>query len=230
MTRYVLLELSRGKLPDGTQFVSEENLRMRRKPQIATGEDETYGMGLETDKRWGVPIVHHGGSLFGYKSDWMILPDSGIGAVLLTNADNGGMLLHPFMRRFVEVVFDGKPEAVGDLDSAAANYRAFMAKERQRLAIPANKDEAAKLAARYTNNVLGNIAVEQQGVNTVFAFDGWKSSVGSRKNDDGTISFITIDLSVVKTPSSSKISDFQFGRQSRYTTLRAGSAKPSPFA
>jgi CubicO group peptidase (beta-lactamase class C family) len=86
MTRYVLLELSRGKLPDGTQFVSEENLLMRRKPQIATGEDETYGMGLETNSRWGVPIVHHGGSLFGYKSDWMILPDSGIGAVLLTSS------------------------------------------------------------------------------------------------------------------------------------------------
>jgi CubicO group peptidase (beta-lactamase class C family) len=193
MTRYVLLELSRGKLPDGTQFVSEENLLMRRKPQIATGEDETYGMGLETNSRWGVPIVHHGGSLFGYKSDWMILPDSGIGAVLLTNADNGGMLLYPFMRRLVEVVFDGKPEAVGDLDSAAANYRSFLSKERQRLAVPASKDEAAKLATQYTSDVLGNITVEHQGLNTVFAFDGWKSSVASRKNDDGTISFITID-------------------------------------
>ena len=193
MTRYVLLELSRGKLPDGTQFISEENLLIRRKPQIATGKDETYGMGLETNNEWGVAIVHHGGGLFGYKSDWMILPDSGIGAVLLTNADNGVMLLKPFMRRLVEVVFDGKPEAVDDLDSAAANYRELMAKERQRFAVPADKDEVAKLAAQYTSNVLGNIAVEKQGVNTVFAFDCWKSSVASRKNADGTVSFITID-------------------------------------
>jgi CubicO group peptidase (beta-lactamase class C family) len=193
MTRYVQLELSRGKLPNGEQLVSGENLLMRRKPQIATGEDETYGMGLEVNSRWGVPIVHHGGSLFGYKSDWMILPDSGIGAVLLTNADNGGMLLHPFMRRLVEVVFDGKPEAVGDVDSAAANHHALLAKERQRLTVPANEDEVSKLAENYNSSVLGRLKVERQGANTLFDFSGWKSTVASRKNDDGTISFITID-------------------------------------
>jgi CubicO group peptidase (beta-lactamase class C family) len=193
MTRYVQLELSRGKLPNGEQLVSEENLLMRRKAQIATGEDETYGMGLETNSRWGVPVVHHGGSLFGYKSDWMILPDSGIGAVLLTNADTGGMILHPFMRRLLEVVFDGKPEAVGDVDSAAANHHALLAKERQRLTVPASKDEVSKLADHYTSGALGDLRVEHQGANTLFAFSGWKSAVASRKNDDGTISFITID-------------------------------------
>jgi CubicO group peptidase (beta-lactamase class C family) len=193
MTRYVMLELSRGKLPNGEQLVSEENLLMRRKPQIATGEDETYGMGLETNTRWGVPIVHHGGSLFGYKSDWMILPDSGIGAVLLTNSDLGGMLLHPFMRRLLEVVFDGKPEAVGDVESSAANYHAFVSKERQRLTVPASKDEVSKLADHYSSNALGDLRVERQGQKTLFAFNGWNSSVASRKNDDGTISFILID-------------------------------------
>ena len=193
MTHYVQLELSRGKLPNGEQLVSQENLLMRRKPQIATGEDETYGMGLETNSRWGVPIVHHGGSLFGYKSDWMILPDSGIGAVLLTNADNGGMLLQPFMRRLVEVVFEGKPEAVGDVDSAAANYHAFLAKERARLTVPASAEEVSKLADHYTSSALGDLRVEHQGANTLFDFSGWKSTVATRKNDDGTISFITID-------------------------------------
>ncbi len=193
MTHYVQLELSLGKLPNGEQLVSEENLLMRRKPQIATGEDETYGMGLEINSRWGVPIVHHGGSLFGYKSDWMILPDSGIGAVLLTNADTGGMLLRPLMRRLVEVVFDGKPEAVGDVDSAAANYHALLAKERQRLTVPASQDEVSKLADHYSSSALGDLKVERDGANTVFAFSGWKSAVASRKNDDGTLSFITID-------------------------------------
>ena len=84
---------------------------MRREPQIPIGEDQTYGMGLEVNNHWGIPIVHHGGSLFGYKSDWMILPESGIGAVLLTNSDNGGSLLGPLMRRLVEIVYDAKPEA-----------------------------------------------------------------------------------------------------------------------
>jgi hypothetical protein len=31
---------------------------MRRKPQISTGEDSSYGMGLMEDKTWGVTVVH----------------------------------------------------------------------------------------------------------------------------------------------------------------------------
>ncbi|HUI53985.1 MAG TPA: serine hydrolase domain-containing protein [Bryobacteraceae bacterium] len=193
MTRYALLELSRGKLPDGQQFVSEENLLMRRKPQISTGEDQSYGMGLWNNNHWGIPIVHHGGSMFGYKSDWMILPDSGIGAVLLTNSDNGGMLLGPFMRRLVEVVFDGKPEAVASVDTDAANYRTLLAKERARLVVPASAEEVAKLANHYSNAALGNIFVKRSGAKTVFAWDGGESEMATRKNDDGTISFITVD-------------------------------------
>src|SRR5215467_6859965 len=111
LIRYVELEITQGKLPDGKQLVSAGNLLARRAPQIATGEDVTYGMGLTVDRTYAIPVVHHGGSMAGYKSDIMLLPDSGIGAVLLTNSDNGGMMLRPFMRRLLEVVFDGKLEA-----------------------------------------------------------------------------------------------------------------------
>src|SRR5215469_461223 len=40
---------------------------------------------------------------------------------------------------------------------------------------------------------LGDLKVQRQGANTLFNFSGWKSTVALRKNDDGTISFITID-------------------------------------
>ena len=193
MTQYALLELRRGKLADGRQFVSEENLLMRRKPQIPIGEDETYGMGLEVNSHWGIPIVHHGGSLFGYKSDWMILPDAGVGAVLLTNSDRGGSLLGPFMRRLLEIVYDGKPEAVASVDAAATNYRNVIAKERARLTFPATEQEASKLARHFVNAQLGNITVKRSGEHTVFAWDGGESRMATRKNDDGTISFVNAD-------------------------------------
>jgi CubicO group peptidase (beta-lactamase class C family) len=193
LARYVQFELALGKLPDGKQLVSEENLLMRRKPQVPIGEDQFYGMGLEVDKTWGVPVIHHGGSLAGYKSDLMFLPDYGIGAVLLTNSDTGGLLLRPLMRRLLEVVFDGKPEAAGDVDSRAASHKAAFAKERERLAVPASTGEVAKLAPRYTSTALGELKVERLAAATIFDFGEWKSTVASRKNDDGTISFITID-------------------------------------
>jgi CubicO group peptidase (beta-lactamase class C family) len=196
LIRYVQLELGRGKLPDGKRLVSEENLLMRRKPQVPIGEDQYYGMGLMVDKRWGVPVIHHGGSLFGYKSDLMFLPDHGIGAVLLTNADNGGMLTGPFMRRLVEIVFDGKPEAATDVQSRADRHKAALAKERERLVIPAAAAEVSKLAARYRSTALGDLTVERRGAATVFDLGEWKSTVASRRNDDGTTSFITIDPTI----------------------------------
>jgi hypothetical protein len=94
---------------------------------------------------------------------------------------------------YCPLLHDGKPEAVGDVDSAAQNYHAYMSKERQRLMVPASADEAAKLAAHYANKALGDIKIEHQGANTGFRFDGWQSVVASRQNDDGTISFVTID-------------------------------------
>jgi CubicO group peptidase (beta-lactamase class C family) len=193
LIRYVQLELARGKLPDGKQLVSEENLLARRAPQIAVGEDATYGMGLEVDQKYGVPVVSHGGSMAGFKSNLYFLPESGIGAVLLTNSDNGGMLLGPFGRRLLEVVFDGKPEAAGDLAAQAARHKAALAKDRERLVVPAAPALVTGLAKRYSSKELGELAVLTQDGVTTFDFGEWKSTVASRKNDDGTISFITID-------------------------------------
>jgi CubicO group peptidase (beta-lactamase class C family) len=193
LIRYVQLEITQGKLPSGKQLVSAENLLARRKPQIATGEDSSYGMGLSVDKSYGVPVVHHGGSMAGYKSDLMLLPDSGIGAVILTNSDTGVMLLGPFMRRLLEVSFDGKDEAVGDVAGAVKTYQAGLAKRRERLVVPADPSVANKLASHYSSKALGDIDVLTKDGVTTFDFGEWKSTVASRKNDDGTTSFITID-------------------------------------
>ena len=193
LARYVMDEINLGKLPDGRQLVSQENLLMRRKPQIILGEDSWYGMGLIVDKKYGVPVVSHGGSMAGYKSDFWFLPDYGVGAVLLTNADTGGFMNGPFGRRLLEVLFDGKPEAVGDLASSANAYKANLAKERKRLVVPADPAVVDRLAPHYTSKELGQLDVVRANGGTTFDFSEWSSAVASRKNDDGTISMITID-------------------------------------
>ncbi|HEV2425667.1 MAG TPA: serine hydrolase domain-containing protein [Terriglobia bacterium] len=197
LIRYVQVELALGKLPDGTQLVSTANLLARRAPQIAVGEDTMYGMGLEVDRKWGVPVVSHGGSMAGFKSNLYVLPDSGIGAVLLTNSDNGGMLLGPFERRLLEVVFGGRPEAVGDVTAQAERHQAEMAKDRERLVVPAAPELASGLARHYSSKELGDLSVLTENGVTTFDLGEWKSAVASRKNDDGTISFITIDPTFV---------------------------------
>jgi CubicO group peptidase (beta-lactamase class C family) len=196
LSRYVQMELAQGKLASGKRLVSQENLLARWTPQVPVSEDVAYGMGLIVDNRWGVQILRHGGSMPGYRSDMMWLPEHGVGAVILTNSRNGGALLAPFLRRLVEVLFDGKSEAAEQLAIAAAQIEASVAKTRERLVIPPDSAEAGKLAAYYLSPALGGLAVRREASALVFDLGEWRSTVASRKNDDGTTSFITIDPTV----------------------------------
>ena len=61
------------------------------------------------------------------------------------------------------------------------------------LVVPADPAVVAKLAPRYANKALGEVKVQTEGNATAFDVGEWTSAVASRKNDDGTVSFITID-------------------------------------
>jgi CubicO group peptidase (beta-lactamase class C family) len=193
---YVQMELAKGKLPTGRRLVSEENLLARREPQVAVSEDIWYGMGLFNDKQYGIQILRHGGDLAGYHSDMIWLPDHGVGAVILTNHDNGPPLRGLLLRKMLEVMFDGAPEADAQLTAVVAQIRANQKKDRERLVIPAGRAAAGELAAHYRNADLGEIKVRRSGSAVWFDFGEWKSEMASRKNDDGTTSFITIEPTV----------------------------------
>lgn len=192
MLRYVQMELDNGLLPDGQRYVSKDALLERRKPNVAMGTTATYGMGLMVDKTWGVPVVHHGGDLAGFHSDMLWLPEQGVGAVILTNADAGMFIRGPFQRRLLEVLFDGKPLAQEQIDTGVARLKAEVAAGRKLLSVPADPAAVARLADSYRNAALGTIQVDRTGKATVFNFGAWKSDVASRKNNDGSISFVTI--------------------------------------
>jgi CubicO group peptidase (beta-lactamase class C family) len=192
MLKYVSMELAEGKLPDGKMYISKEALLERRVPQVSIGKDVTYGMGLMVDTTYGVPVVHHGGDLDGYHSDMIWLPQQNVGGVVLTNGDPGWVIRTRFSRKLLEVLFDGRPEADALLQADAKNFFSAMAADRKLLTIPADAKESAKLAKHYSNVALGDIDVSTSGSSTIFDFGEWKSEVASRKNPDGTISFITI--------------------------------------
>jgi CubicO group peptidase (beta-lactamase class C family) len=193
LAKYVQMELALGELPDGRRLVSKENLLARREGQIQAGEDTAYGMGLVISTRYGIPVVSHGGSLFGYRSDMLFLPDHGVGAVILTNADTGGYLTGLIQRRLLEVLFDGKPEAIEQLKVDVAQRTTIIARNRQQLVVPADAAELAKLAAGYSSPALGMLRVRKGDGATIFDFGKWHSAVASRRNNDGTMSFISID-------------------------------------
>jgi CubicO group peptidase (beta-lactamase class C family) len=189
--KYVVMELAEGKLANGSQYISKEALLARRAPQVAVGKDATYGMGLTVDRTYGVPVVHHGGDMIGYHSDMMWLPEHGVGAVILTNGDPGWLIRSVFRRKLLEVLFDGRPEADAQIAAHGKTFFNELAAERKLLTVPADANETGKLAPRYANPALGELAVTRAGTATVFDFGEWKSEVGSRKNPDGSISYMT---------------------------------------
>jgi CubicO group peptidase (beta-lactamase class C family) len=193
MIKYVQDELTEGRLPDGTRFVSAKNLLQRRVPFVPVGEDASYGMGLLIDTQWGVTVIHHGGSVAGYRSDVLAIPSAQVGAVILTNGEYGNAMLRPFMRRVLELLFDGQPEAAADVTATAARIKAEMHEDRKTLVVPPAPALARELAASYDNPSLGHIAVIQNGTGILFDFGAWRSRVASRRDPDGTVSFITID-------------------------------------
>ncbi|HUL76293.1 MAG TPA: serine hydrolase domain-containing protein [Vicinamibacteria bacterium] len=192
MIKYLRMELGKGALPGGKRVASEASVVERRRMQIKIGNDVTYGMGLEVDRQYDIPVVHHGGSMIGYKSDMIYLPEHDVAAVILTNSDEGGVMVGSFRRRLLEVLFDGKPEAEEDVATAARNIRVSVQEERKRLTVPADAAASGKLAPRYSNPSLGEIEVSRRGGETWFDFGEWKSAVATRKNDDGTIAFVTL--------------------------------------
>lgn len=197
MLQYVAMELAEGRLPDGTQYVSRETLLARLARQVAIGKEATYGMGLMVDTKYGTPVVHHGGDMVGFHSDMMWLPEHEVGAVVLTNGDPGWVLRDVFQRKLLEVLFDGRDEAAADVASAAKSYYAQLAANRKLLTVPADPAESSKLASHFHNDVLGEISVRRDGGRTEFDFGEFRSEVASRKNPDGSISFLTITPGVL---------------------------------
>jgi CubicO group peptidase (beta-lactamase class C family) len=192
MLKYVQMELAEGTLPGGKPYVGKEALLARRAPQVATNKDSSYGMGLSITTRYGVTVVKHGGDMIGFHSDMMWLPEHGVGAVILTNADGGWFIRDLFRRKLLEVLFDGKPEADAIIAGAAKAWSDEIAAERKLLTVPAQAEAADKLAAAYTSAALGDIEVSRAGAAVVFDFGEWKSEMASRQNPDGTTSFVVI--------------------------------------
>ncbi|MCK6544472.1 beta-lactamase family protein [Myxococcota bacterium] len=191
MLKYVQMELDEGVLPNRKTYLAKETLLARRAPQVAIGADASYGMGLMVNHKYDVTVVHHGGDMVGFHSDMMWLPEHGVGAVVLTNGDPGWLLRSIFRRKLLEVLFDGNPEADADVAAAGRQYFDELASMRKLLTLPADAAEATKLAAHYSSPALGDITVTRKGPSVIFDFGEWTSEMASKKNPDGTTSFVT---------------------------------------
>ena len=191
MARYAQLELTRGLTPQGTRIVSEKNLLERRARGVPVAEDSWYGMGLFNQVVSGVPVVTHGGTLLGYHSNFWVLPEAGVGAVILTNADTGAAMLEPFLRRLLEVLYDGEQEAARDIAVAADGIHTQALARREQLTVPGDPVVLANLATSYRDPEVGTINISDRN-GTKWVEAGFiEGPLATRTNPDGSVSIVS---------------------------------------
>lgn len=193
MIRYISTELNEGRLPSGKQLMAKDALLERRAHNVPIGENRWYGMGLMDDRSLGVSVVSHGGDLSGYHSNMFAIPDAGVAAVILTNSDRGVYLRGPFLRRLMEVLYDGRPEAEADLAATVKRIAAEQVEFRKKLTIPADPAVAASIAPLYRNEKLGRLWFTRNGDKLTMRSEQLTTELGTKKNDDGTVSIIASD-------------------------------------
>ncbi len=193
LLKYLQMEIDRGLLPDGERYISEAALMQRREPQIATGVDRHYAMALAVDSSDGVTVIDHGGTMGGFLSNMMWWPDQKVGAVILTNADEGGYLRGPFKRRLMELMFDGEPQAEATVTANAKASREGFDAFHKLLQWPADTKALDGLAARYRNPALGELVVTRKDGQAWFDVGAFRSLVATMPQPDGSLAFMTID-------------------------------------
>lgn len=193
LLKYVQMEIDRGVLPDGSRYIGEAALLERREPQISLGVDRDYAMALMVDRGDGVEVIDHGGDMGGFHSNMMWWPEQQVGAVILTNADEGVALRGPLKRRLMELMFDGEPQAEATATANAKASREGFDAFVKLLQWPADASAVAGLAPRYHNDALGELVVTREGDKAWFDVGAFKSEVATMPQPDGSMAFMTID-------------------------------------
>jgi hypothetical protein len=185
MARYVEVELAKGIGADGKRIVSEANLMARREPQVKITDEMSYGLGLFVGTDHGVTVIHHGGNTLGFTSDMFFLPDHGVGAVVLANAGNANAFRNSVRRKLMEVLFDGRDQAKGNLEYALKQRAKVLAKEREEVTFDPEAAWIEKFAGAYREPALGQVAVTVASGAGTFDAGEWRSTLGRRLGADG---------------------------------------------
>lgn len=195
LARFMQLEASAGKLPNGKQLIRAEQVLARRMPQVATELQNYYGMGVGISQKFGITSINHTGTAFGFNSVSFLVPESGIGMVAMSNTDQGVGLLSLARRRLLELVYDAKPEAESTLVKLVTQNDND---GQEQLALVASGDSSleGQLGTYYAHPIFGKLTVSKLGNSLVFDFGEWKTRVVGRKDESGVVLFSSIEPSI----------------------------------
>jgi CubicO group peptidase (beta-lactamase class C family) len=153
MVKYLSYELSNGEIyPD---YITKDNLLLRRKKGVKITDDMNYGLGLFVGNNKGVEIFHHGGNTLGFTSDMFFIPSKGIGVVTLINLGSANTFRSSVKKKLLELFFgmDNK------VDAGIAYYKKESKKSIKKLKSKIKPSISGKttLLGKYKSNELGKL-------------------------------------------------------------------------
>jgi len=86
---FVRALLNQGRLADGTALLGAASLGEMWREQFPNSAGRRFGLGFVLDQVDGQRSVGHTGAVYGYATDVRLLPDAGIGVVVLSTVDSG---------------------------------------------------------------------------------------------------------------------------------------------
>lgn len=211
LERYVMTELAGGVAPDGRRVVSEVNLRARWSVRVGAvgGDDDDgggdggvgvgYGLGLGVGRYHGLSMLSHDGGAFGFGTSMFMLPEQGLGIIVLTNVRSGAPTEHlPFnvvvKRRVIEAIFEGaRPRAAAQLAYFARGQAEAAARAVAQLPRALDPARLKQLAGTYTNASLGAVTLAAAPGGASFDAGEWRSAVGERTAAGGAVTLVFLD-------------------------------------
>jgi CubicO group peptidase (beta-lactamase class C family) len=191
LARYLRLELSRGRLPDGTALISEAGLLERRKPWMRIGPDSAYGLALVVSDAGGLRSVGHNGGTFGFSAAMLFWPGHDLGLAVLTNAQSGHAFINAVGKKLLELALGIDLGAGRMLEHRLKRRDESAARELARMTLPPDPSWIAPLLGAYENAALGKLAVRAQGDSYVVDVGEWKSEI-ARHDEAGQSTLVLV--------------------------------------
>lgn len=183
LAKWVIVQLNRGALPGGGRLFSEAQSKEMWSPQTILPSDNlpasnfyAYGLGWMLRDYRGRKMVYHTGTLAGSVSRVTMVPDLGLGIVVLTNQEETGA--HAAVTWTILDQYLGAPETdwvavfrklgVVDIDILEATRDA-----NSRPSLP-----LAAYAGRYRDAWYGDVAIEEHGGKLTISFTHTKKLTG----------------------------------------------------
>ncbi|MBM7846367.1 serine hydrolase domain-containing protein [Herpetosiphon giganteus] len=163
MGNYLITLLNHGITPSGERLVSDQNLDVLWEPQVAIDAKTSYGLGWMISDYHGLEFIAHGGTTFGFSSEFAFIPEAKIGIVVLSNGQYANHFVTSISDRYFELAFDQPSKAAETAAYSAQGIEESLGEISKQIAPDFDPASAEPLLGNYTNPALGDVTLMLNG-------------------------------------------------------------------